>query len=885
MKFKQIISLFFLIITILFLTVADVYAAESSSYSVTEKKNILIINSYHQDFPWTKNIMSGLIKELGNSEYEINYYIEYLDAKRYDFPHYYKALKEIFQEKYNKTTVKIDAIILTDNNAFDFYNNFSDEIFYEKNIPVVFCGVNNFNDNMIFNRQIMTGVSEDIDIKGTLDLAFKIHSKYDTIAVISDNSLTGKINYQLFKNIEAEFSANKKIIHLNNLSYEELEEKLKSIDGKTIILQLSFYLDKNNKALSLEQSRDIIRSNTKAPVYSAWDFVIGYGIVGGMVVDGYLQGEKSGELVNLILQGTSPANIPIVRKSPNSIMFDYSELNRLDINISTLPANRKIINRPVSFYEKYKYLINLVLIIFSILILFLATSLFINLYRKNLIKSLIDSENRYKILLNSVTDYIYTVKIEGGRTISTYHSPGCIGVTGYSPEEYKKDTSLWYKMIHPDDIPIVNNLMTSILVNSQSDPIIHRIYHKDGSVHWVRNTTVVHKTADGTVYCFDGLIKDITETMITEEKLRESEERFSIFMNYLPAAVFIKDVDFKTVYMNKYMEKLFGLNEWVGKTAYDFVPSDIAEKMLSDDKVVMEKGFVNSIENIIDSQNHELVFETTKFIIPRKNKYPLIGGISVDITERKKNENEIIILNEILKNNIQKLEISNKDLEAFNYTISHDLRGMALSINGFSNQFLKKYSSALSDEAKHFIEIIKEDSCKMEELITELLNFSRVDFIDIDHEKVCMNDLVNSIFSALVTNEERKIHFKIGDLPDACGNKVMLRQVVTNLISNSIKYTSDEINAVIEISGQHDEIGNKNIYQIKDNGIGFDMSQNENLFKKFQRLNNSSKFTGTGLGLSIVKKIIEKHGGEVWGCGELNKGAEFFFTLPCRKDS
>jgi PAS domain S-box-containing protein len=262
-----------------------------------------------------------------------------------------------------------------------------------------------------------------------------------------------------------------------------------------------------------------------------------------------------------------------------------------------------------------------------------------------------------------------------------------------------------------------------------------------------------------------------------------------------------------------------------------------------------------------------------------------ILGVSRDITERKLAQQEIARLNEELEQRIaertSQLLNSNGELEAFTYTVSHDLRAPLRAIYGFSAILAKEYSGRIDAEANRMLTIICENVKKMDRLITDLLAFSRLSRSEINLLRPTMNSVVKSAFDSNSTEEDKKnIRFILHDLPDAPCDPSMLAQVWGNLISNSIKFTSPRIERTIEISGKKD--GSMVIYEIKDNGVGFNPKYKDKLFEVFQRLHKMGEFEGSGVGLAIVKRIINRHGGDVSGEGEEGAGSLFRFTLPGR---
>ncbi len=250
-----------------------------------------------------------------------------------------------------------------------------------------------------------------------------------------------------------------------------------------------------------------------------------------------------------------------------------------------------------------------------------------------------------------------------------------------------------------------------------------------------------------------------------------------------------------------------------------------------------------------------------------------------DMTDHKRIEQEILNLNQKLRVQATNLSVANKELEAFSYSVSHDLRAPLRAINGFTNILLEDYAINLDEVGKRVCNIIRENTQRMSQLIDDLLSFSRLSRTEMQTFPIDIADLVNSVFRELTAHlDQLRIHLKIDTLPDAMGDPMLIHQVWTNLISNAIKFSAKREQPYIEIGSQSTET--EVVYYIKDNGAGFDMQYAEKLFGVFQRLHSEQEFEGTGVGLAIVQRIIHRHGGRIWGEGNVDQGATFYFSLP-----
>jgi PAS domain S-box-containing protein len=254
-----------------------------------------------------------------------------------------------------------------------------------------------------------------------------------------------------------------------------------------------------------------------------------------------------------------------------------------------------------------------------------------------------------------------------------------------------------------------------------------------------------------------------------------------------------------------------------------------------------------------------------------------------DITERKLAEARILQINQELEQRVSQrtaaLEAANKELEAFSYSVSHDLRAPLRTVSAYSQILLEDHQASLDAEARRCLDTIRQGAARMNSLIDDLLAFSRMSRSAVAQEPIDMAAMAREVFAELsAVAPDRNIRLILSDLPPARGDSAMVRQVFSNLLGNAIKYSSPRPETVIEVSGKA-ETG-ENLYRIKDNGVGFDMSCADRLFGVFQRLHSAREFEGTGIGLALVKRIVERHGGRIWAKGVVNEGATLCFTLP-----
>ena len=260
------------------------------------------------------------------------------------------------------------------------------------------------------------------------------------------------------------------------------------------------------------------------------------------------------------------------------------------------------------------------------------------------------------------------------------------------------------------------------------------------------------------------------------------------------------------------------------------------------------------------------------------NAYPTPAGtvvIARDITGNVLQSRE---LEKQVEERTALMNATIRELEAFSYSVSHDLRAPLRAIDGFSKMLQEDYEANLGDEGKRILSVIRHNTVNMGQLIDGLLAFSRLGRQSMGHDVINMTELARDAMKEVTGGEMQALVFSVQDLPSAVGDRLLLRQVFINLLSNAVKFTRNRQPAVIEVGGSTSD--GQNTFFVRDNGAGFDMRYRDKLFGVFQRLHGANEFEGTGLGLAIVQRVISRHGGRVWAEGEVDRGATIYFSLP-----
>lgn len=477
------------------------------------------------------------------------------------------------------------------------------------------------------------------------------------------------------------------------------------------------------------------------------------------------------------------------------------------------------------------------------------------------------------------------------KTLSTangkiyYASPSITKVLGYSEDEFLNINLS--DLFHPDDFPQYIE-KRSALMDTPGASFFHeaRLRHRNGNWLWCDGTIsnmIQEPAVEGIVATF----RDITDKKNSEEAIRLAEASYREIFDKTAHAIYVFNID-----TGKIMEANKRAFEMTGYSQEELLKNG-ASPIFIDNLDFTEEKALSYFKNAAMGQSQVFEWKLKKkdgsfhWIEVHLIKATIAGKERIlsffdEINERKNAQLDIQNLNLELEqkviNRTVELEIANRELEAFSYSVSHDLRAPLRAINGYAKMVWEDYKNVLDEEGKRLFSRIEDNAKKMGLLIDELLEFSRMGRKEVHKTEVDMSALAQLSLSELNAGTEHRAEVEIHYLHAAQADPALLKQVLVNLLSNAVKYSSKVEKPHVEVRSevQGDEI----IYSISDNGVGFNNQYLDKLFGVFQRLHLQSEFEGTGVGLALAKRIINKHGGRIWASGELNKGATFSFSLP-----
>lgn len=406
---------------------------------------ILILNSYHHGYKWTDDITNGIRNKISEQIPNAKFYIEYMDTKHYYGSGFFKKLQCIYKFKYNH--IDFDLIISSDDNAYSFLKKYHYKLFNK--VPVVFCGVNFYEDRTFKNKEYFTGVNEDADVESNIELVLKLHGKIDKIVIIHDTTVTGIKISKRIKEIVPKYSKIIKFEYIYNESLNDLYSKVKKLSDNDVIIFITYFKDKNNNFYEYNEVISELSQITKIPIYGMWDFVLNSGIIGGKLTSAYYQGDTAATLALRILNGEKVNDIKIVTDSPNKYMFDNNLLVQHEIPKSKLPENSIVINEESNIYNfifHYKYyLLTIIIICLSPILILLS----INIKNQQKIKNqILTSEKKYKSIFENTGTA--TIILDKDTNIILANSE-FEKLSGYNKTEVENKKSI-KEFIYKDDV-------------------------------------------------------------------------------------------------------------------------------------------------------------------------------------------------------------------------------------------------------------------------------------------------------------------------------------------------------------------------------------------------------------------------------------------------
>ena len=677
-----------------------------NSLFANQTKEVLLIHSYHKGYVWSDDISKTIEKNFEEHK-NIELTTVYMDAKRIDDSSYLENLSRLYKQQFEGR--KFDLIIVSDNNAFDFMIKYYEFLF--KNIPVLFCGINNFHKVLLDENDMykyMSGVSEKVDLEKNFELISKLHPKLKNLLIINDTSNTG---YAIKRDLEPIIQKYKKkynIEYTDDLEIKNLQKKVSNLDKEnSVILFVLLFKDTTGIFFTHKQSFNEVKRVSEVPIYGLWDFYLNNGIVGGLLTSAIAQGENISKMAFDVLNGKKITDIPILEKSPNLYMFDYNELKKFNLDVSEHVENPLIINEPNTIYKEHtKFFIIAIVTIF--LLSTIVVILKANIQRREKLELELPNRVEFdKVLLDTIPNPIYYKNIEGKFL-------GCntafSSLVNSSRDEIIGKTAFDF---FPSKIATKNTEIDKELLQTFSTSTSEFTFYTplNEMKHIILNKAV-YKNIDGTVGGIVCIMDDITERiqqkqfLIQQSKLAEMGDMIAAIAHQwneplVELSALVQDI--QTSYL---------LNELKDNDVKDFVNDSMVQ-------IKYMSKTLSDFRNFLKPSTKKNLFSVSKAL----------------------NEINEIIGKQIFYSNIQmNFNYKNKNEELLIYGYENEFKQVLLNIiNNAKNKIVEK-NLPLNKKGSIDINI---DKC---------INYNTIEIIDDAGE--IDEKIINSIFEPYFTTKE-----------------------------------------------------------------------------------------------------------------------------------
>ncbi|MDH3315767.1 MAG: PAS domain-containing protein [Gammaproteobacteria bacterium] len=605
-------------------------------------KSILVLNSGYQGDPFTDLMDAGLRQGLTQNGQAPEVWTEYMGLPRARGQRYREALVSLLEAKYPGR--QFDALVTLGKPALEMVMAHRDQVLFKA--PVVFAGIDAGTAARFEGDPDVTGVVVSADLSGTLDTALALHPWIKRVVFISPD-FEGHPSVAPF----AAAHPGLEIDVWHDALLQDIENRLKSLGEDAIVVPLGAPLDAAATPVGIRKFTSVIVSYTKAPVYTSWDLLVGFGAVGGHVTDTRLHGEAAAAKVLQVLRGKG--TLPAVTTSPMHHLFDHGQLQRLGVALSALPADSRVINAPSRFFEIDR---DTLILVVAVLVVLVAAVLVLSLnifQRREMQRVLAQSERRLDLALQVSQDGLWDWNLISGEC---YFSPRWYEAMGLNPARVRGHISAWEDRVHPDDLEEIRARLArhqagaSDLYESE-----HRLMHGDGRYRWHRvRAKVVAWTDSGRPARMIGVESDLTRRLEIERTLREKQAQLDAIFENSPAEIFLKDVEGRYVRISRQFERRFNLRnqDVAGKLPEDIHYESLGKFVREHDLEVLNTGkpVLREERALLDGSDQERVFLTLKFPTTDENgRVTGLGGIATDVTELKRTERELAERDRLLR--------------------------------------------------------------------------------------------------------------------------------------------------------------------------------------------------------------------------------------------
>lgn len=855
--------------------------SQFSAFVYATETRILFLSSYHSEFPTAAHHLEA-ITDLLKAE-DRNLEVVYMDTKR-------STITESFPRTYEQISTNTsesgtyDLILSSDDNALKFLLDYKDELMGD--IPVIFWGINNVELAIkATQRRKYCGIIERTPLGENVELAFKLFPDLGTLHVLTDASVSGQADLSILQqNLRPNWAERMAIEDLNHSTFTEVAKRMHAYSKDDAILFLSAYSDMNGKHLDFLESVLWLRQHTQIPVIHPYQHGIGQGFLGGRMISHYRMAHRAIQVAENYLSGLTLPENRIVEADCNIDYFDYKEMLRYGIPAERLPHGAIVINKPLSFFTKYKTYCIAAFIIAVLLAAFGQIVSLMYLRQRRLIHKLRESEGQTASLFENSYTPILLIEPEEGRILDA--NPAALDYYGYSISTLKGlnlseiDGGSFASMDHALD-----RISNGECESYQSE---HRL--RNGELRKVEILfTCIQRQMQPVLF---SIIRDTTEQRHVEETLAAEQIRLLNILTGTNVGTWEWHVPSGRINLNERWAEMLGyrLDDFSPLTLETWKslchPEDMPDVLNRIQDHFAGKLEYYSCEFRMRHQDGSWVWildrgQIGTWIEPGQPEW--MYGTQLDITELKESEAALIEAKEAA-------EAASQAKNVFLATMSHELRTPLNPILGFTELLID--AENLSDEQRTWLEIIKSRSNDLLLLIDDILDIARIEAgrVVVEEKLTLVQDIIGDILSILERPcSEKGLILSCQIAPELSApcliDPARLRQILLNLVGNAIKFSSSgeiHVTAKLDPADTHGNTRPELHLIVRDQGPGISVEHHQLIFKEFQQIDssNSREYEGTGLGLAICKQLAELMGGNIWINEDYNQGAEFHVRFP-----
>ncbi|MFA4824784.1 MAG: PAS domain S-box protein [Methanoregula sp.] len=833
--------LFLLVLFLLCLITSPVFALPDQPGHV---RNVLVLNSYHPTFVWTASQSDGIIDALGKSGLNLSVSVEYLDWKNYPDKKTIDNVTGVYLNKYGSRP--FDVILTTDDAALNYVIGHRGDIFGDA--PVVFSGVNNYALLTPAQRANITGKIEEISPEKTLSSVFILFPSTSRIYILYEDTETGRGIADRIRNAESPYRDRAEFIYITNITFDEMATTVRSFPAGSVIIS-AFTRDRAGMVMDHDRVMALLKANAPVPVFSMYDMAMGHGAIGGSILSGRHEGEVAGTMAVRVLKGEPVTAVPVNTGDTTIYMFDQDQLDRFSIPVDRLPAGSMVINRVPGILDLYLFEVVVAVLAILILIICVLVLMFNIRKRKKAEEALVESERKYRTILDSIQDVFYRTDQDGKLVMM---SPFGAELFGYNTTDELIGRDIAGQIyLNPDD-------RKTFLAALGREGIVRdyevTLKQKDGTPITVSTSSHINYGPGGTPAGVEGILRDISARKRAEDALRESERKYRAIFDQTYQFTGLLTPEGRILEANRSSLEFIGLQESdvAGKLFWDTPWWVHSEELQAKLRVAVQDAARGEFVRFeathpgVDGSLHYIDF-SIKPVKDESGRVILLIPEGRDITERKRAD--------------EALNQATKKLNLLNSITFTDIQNAIFSLSGY---FELEKRVTRDEKTQQYLG----KQIGIVQKITESLKFANL-FQSLGIKSPAWQNVEQSFLHGIshldISQFCRQLNIR--------GLEIYADPLLENVFFTLAENVALHGKTATEITFRYQESPEGLTIIFEDNGVGIPSGMKENIFDRHYEEKK-------GLGLFLVREILSITGISIRETGEAGRGARFEIFVP-----